>query len=229
MLSQVVGGRSALFAPVALAATLLASSAAAGEPTRLPLPSGTSSAPSRLPMQSSAAAPQPIDAAATPQLAAAATPVDFTLNDGRLVGVLLDSGGQPLDGVVVEVRRSGQAIGQTTTDTEGRFAFSGLATGQLELATPQGVRPVRIWNEAVAPPSARDLVVLVSQETAVRGQYGLFVDPLPPIALGVGIAGLVVSSVAVGQNNDLEEDLEDAQRELQDALNELTDAVSNSN
>ena len=157
---------------------------------------------------------------------AAGQPSDFMLSTGGLLGGhLLDGAGQPIDGAVVEVRQNGEKMAHAVTKQDGTFAFSGLTAGRYELATIHGVRPVRMWDAEIAPPAAKSQVVLVAREGEVRGQFGLFCDPVATAGLGVGIAGLVLGAVAVGQNNDLEEDIESRDRSLRNELREQNEEL----
>ena len=157
-----------------------------------------------------------------------AKPSDAALStDGHLIGHLLDGGGKALDAMTVELLRDGQTVGTTTTNRDGSFGFAAVRPGTYTLKTIAGLQSVRVWDPSIAPPSAKRPLALVVRETEVRGQYGMFADPVPAVGLGVGIAGLVLGAVAVGQNNDLEEDLHRQNRELSEQIRELSEQVSN--
>jgi protocatechuate 3,4-dioxygenase beta subunit len=53
-----------------------------------------------------------------------------------LRGQVLSAAATPQAGVLVQLRRDGQLIGESTTDSEGRFSFSGLPAGTYELVVP---------------------------------------------------------------------------------------------
>ncbi|MEK6630476.1 MAG: carboxypeptidase-like regulatory domain-containing protein, partial [Acidobacteriota bacterium] len=50
----------------------------------------------------------------------------------RVTGVVLDASGAPVPGATVIVDVAGARAGETTTGADGRFAFAGLAFGEIE-------------------------------------------------------------------------------------------------
>ena len=186
-----------------------------------------------LPAQSNAAEPPTTSqvgpasvaasASASQSIPAAARVVDCRKSvDQKVRGRLVDGSGKAVAGSTVSLRKDGRLLGQTITDREGQFAFTSPEHGVVEIATPQGVRIVRVWDHAVAPPNARDTVTLASGSPAIRGQYGGGGGLGTAVGLGLSAAGLAVSAVAVDQNNDLEDELS----ETRDELSQLREAVS---
>lgn len=98
---------------------------------------------------------------------------DVALADGGVLhGQLLDQQGSARAGVGVHCVSSGQVIGQTRTDAAGRFQFSGLKGGVVQIQSPLGGGVYRCWAHRTAPPSARNAVLIVQDGTVQRGQHG---------------------------------------------------------
>jgi hypothetical protein len=115
---------------------------------------------------------------------------------GSLNGQVVDSASAPVGGAVVTLSARGSVVAQTTTDKNGRFAAP-LSKGGVYLVSAAGAeRVVRTWTEQAAPPAAREGVLLVADETAVRGQAGGWVGRygLPIGLVGGGLAGIIVAT-----------------------------------
>ena len=93
---------------------------------------------------------------------------------GSVTGALVDGQGKPVARETVWLRGKGTAPTRTMTDAKGRFAFPGLSSGLYELATRAGTGQLRAWEESTAPPTVRQSVLLVQNQTpqVVRGQDG---------------------------------------------------------
>lgn len=128
---------------------------------------------------------------------------DIALQDGGLLqGQLLDRQGRPLAGTVVQIAQRGSLLAQTRVAADGRFAFRGLRGGVVQVISPQGVAPCRLWAPRTAPPNARPSLLMVQGQMAQRGQLpfaALFTNPLL-LALIIGAA--VAIPVIVNQTKD---------------------------
>src|SRR5277367_1759937 len=59
-------------------------------------------------------------------------------------GKLIDQSGGPVSGALVKVNRDGAAVATGTTDSDGKFLFPELKSGDYELAADfDGLRPFR--------------------------------------------------------------------------------------
>ncbi|HUQ69334.1 MAG TPA: carboxypeptidase-like regulatory domain-containing protein [Planctomycetaceae bacterium] len=121
-----------------------------------------------------------------------ATVLDIGLkSDGVFAGRVVDHTGTPSAKTEVTIRQGQQVVAKATTDAEGRFAVKGLKGGVYEVASGATVGTYRVWNETMAPPAAKEQVLLVLGQNGARGQ-----------CCGVGggeilIAGLVLATLVV--------------------------------
>ncbi len=125
---------------------------------------------------------------------------DVALSEaGTLQGRAVDGQGKPLDGAKVSVRQNSEVVATAVTDADGKFAVAGLGTGIYELQAGQGQGLVRAWDTHIAPPAAKNNVLIVSGATA-RTQSGLFCDPLDTITLGLAITGTALGAAALADD-----------------------------
>lgn len=125
---------------------------------------------------------------------------------GAFTGRVVNEQGAPLDGVVVKTTRRGEKIAQeTTTDSEGRFRFTGMKGGVYLVQTPQSEKWYRVWPAEAAPDQAVKTVVMSGTSTVVRGQFG-FLDPANTTAILLGAAGVTLSAITLAKVNDLDDD-----------------------
>ncbi|MCA8983779.1 MAG: carboxypeptidase-like regulatory domain-containing protein [Planctomycetaceae bacterium] len=126
---------------------------------------------------------------------------DIALNtQGQLKGMAVDGQGSPLEGAKVKVIRNNEVVATTVTSREGKFEVSGLSTGIYEIQAGQGGGSLRVWENAVAPPTAKHNLLIVSGATT-RAQAGLFLDPLDTITLGLAITGVALGAAALAEEN----------------------------
>ncbi|MEZ6101956.1 MAG: carboxypeptidase-like regulatory domain-containing protein [Pirellulaceae bacterium] len=99
--------------------------------------------------------------------------MDVALQPGGLLkGQVVDAHGAQLSNTKVIVIRGGQALAAAQTDDAGRFQIPGLQGGVYQIASAGTSGVVRTWTATTAPPAARDGLMLVSNDTVVRGQCG---------------------------------------------------------
>lgn len=121
---------------------------------------------------------------------------DISLSrDGRVKGQLVDRQGNPKSAIKIAVQRSdGMVVARVITDKDGRFVLSGLQGGQYMVRYGHDSIVTRIWVEGTSPPSARNSILLVADDLAVRGQS------FPgQIGLSRAAAASAAASVAVGK------------------------------
>lgn len=127
---------------------------------------------------------------------------------GVLVGRILSSQDKLQTQQKIIIRQNNQVVTEVTTGTNGQFAVNGLRGGVYEISSPQGVGTFRAWANGTAPPSAKQFAVLVDNADVVRGQWGWM--PYPGsnlsvaqwIGISVGVAGLVVGTIALVDDRD---------------------------
>ncbi len=120
-----------------------------------------------------------------------------------LRGLVYSAEGHLMPAKVVVLAQGDQELRQTTTDKEGRFAFSGLRGGLYWLSVDRSSQVFRVWTEAAAPPHSLGEVVLVSGGQVRRGQHPfgeLFV--CNPLVLGLIIAAAIAIPVAVHNSGE---------------------------
>lgn len=89
---------------------------------------------------------------------------------GSLLGVAVNHQGLASPGMNVQVRQSGQVVGEAVSGPDGAFAIAGLRGGIYEVAAGQSQGHCRVWMPGTAPPSARPSLLVVDPQPTVRGQ-----------------------------------------------------------
>ena len=89
---------------------------------------------------------------------------------GLLEGRLVDSQAQPVERASVAILHDGLEVARAQTDTNGSFQVGGLRGGVHQIAGPSGTATCRLWQQGMAPPSARDSAVIITRGPLVRGQ-----------------------------------------------------------
>ena len=128
---------------------------------------------------------------------------------GLLVGQVVDQQGIAKSGAPVSIRFAEHEVVRTATDQNGVFAARGLRGGLYELFTVDGMTVSRLWAPGTAPPAARPAALLISGNTAVRGQWsggpmGDFVGWIKayPQATAVITANAIAIPLALADNDD---------------------------
>ena len=139
-----------------------------------------------------------------------ATPiVDITLDvTGQFLGQVVDSQGQPRDGMPVVLRQGQREVARTLTDARGQFALANIPAGLYQVDAGPTRAVYRVWTAESAPPQARHRAVLVAETTPlVRGHHiESAVDQLDAITLAMvasSIATLVIASLTLDKIDDL--------------------------
>jgi hypothetical protein len=121
--------------------------------------------------------------------------------NGLFQGRVVDHTGTPVRGAEVVVRQGQKEIAKLSTDQHGQFAVKGLKGGVYEVATGKTVGVYRVWQEAAAPPTAKEQALLILGQNGERGQFGGIGGGVLLLA-AVAIAALVVALIALDQAND---------------------------
>ena len=127
---------------------------------------------------------------------------------GVLVGRVLSTQGGPSKVQKILIRKDNQLVAEVATSPNGQFMVEGLRGGIYEITASQGAGSFRAWAEGTAPPSAKQFAVLVDSDEVVRGQWGWMPYPGSNMSVGqwigisVGVAGLVVGTIALVREPD---------------------------
>jgi hypothetical protein len=97
----------------------------------------------------------------------------------------------------------GREIGSTRSDVDGQFLIAGVPAGVYQVATSNAAVPCRCWAEGTAPPAAVERLLLVEEETIVRGQRP-FRELIfsPPVILATLIIAAIAIPVAIHNSQD---------------------------
>ena len=109
---------------------------------------------------------------AVDRVAGGATIQDLALADGgTLRGQVVDQNGQHQRDLLVTISQRGEALAQTKTNAEGRFAVRGLRGGVYVITAGHDSTVVRAWSANAAPPAASSETLLVTSDLTVRGKH----------------------------------------------------------
>lgn len=138
---------------------------------------------------------------------AAATPVRdaVLLDNGVLLGQLVDSTGRSTPSRDFEVRQNNRLVVTNRSAMDGRFAVSGLRPGVYQIMTPTNVTTVRLWTPELAPPVAESEVVVVHNGGAVASplkRASWFRVLGNPWVMGGIAVGAVAIPVALAEDDD---------------------------
>ena len=151
-------------------------------------------------------AEQQVPARATVKIVAENTTLDVTLGQGNVFhGRTVDHNGVPAEGAVVVVKQGIRVIGESVTDSDGRFAVQGLKSGVYQVSCGATHGSYRFWTEKSAPPSSRTQGLLVLGENGTRGQCGNCCDDGSGVwlcAAAVIVAGIAIAALVIALNNN---------------------------
>ena len=136
----------------------------------------------------------------------AAKLTDIKLGEsGRLVGVVLDGQGNPVDKAKVRIFHHDRRIAAATTNARGLYVVKGLRGGVHVVHAGPSQASFRFWTHKSAPPIARKTALNIVEGQTIRGQVGpLYAGNPGLMGLGaVAIAGLVVAIDKQESINDL--------------------------
>ncbi len=108
-------------------------------------------------------------ASATTRQAVADVALD---GSGALRGQLVNPQGVAIAGQDLFILLKGQQVAKTQTNTRGEFQFADLKGGVYVISDGSSAVAARVWTNRMAPPSAKQGVLIVSQEQTTRAQFG---------------------------------------------------------
>lgn len=115
--------------------------------------------------------------------------------DNLLLGAVVSPNGQLEPNALVQICHGKQVIATVRTDAKGRYAVKGLRTGVHSVKTAHQQSTCRFWKADVAPPTAKNALVLAQNDTIVRGQAeGGVGSVLLPLAFFGAVAAVTIIS-----------------------------------
>lgn len=125
---------------------------------------------------------------------------------GRIAGVLLGASGLPRGSADVVLFHDGQPLAETSTNDQGEFQFAVQKAGLYAIVAQNEVRLCRVWAPGTAPPVARDRMLFVTSEAAVRGSlpsriYSGF-EKRPYLSYTLVAAAIAVPVILFTQDDD---------------------------
>ena len=137
--------------------------------------------------------------------------------NGLFAGRVVDHTGAVVENADVVVRQGTTEVARSRTDKEGVFSVKNLKPGTYQVSSGTTEGCFRVWNEKVAPPSARKNALIVLGHNGARGQYANC-DECPPggwygfssldpticlLTAGV-IAAVVLSALTLSKVNSIQ-------------------------
>lgn len=122
---------------------------------------------------------------------------------GTLSGELRDRQGRIRPRIPVVLWKGENVVQRVRTDTKGRFQFAGLRVGVYRVIAPDASVGCRAWTAKIAPPAARQSLLLVADDVSARGQQPLkerFVAN--PFVMGTVIAAAIAIPIAIHNSGD---------------------------
>lgn len=129
---------------------------------------------------------------------------DVSLQDGQLIGGLVDQSGRGVEDAPVVIGQNGKPVLQLRTDAEGRFAAEGLKPGVYQVVSHGGVKNYRVWDAADAPATAKRGVIHSVDPQIARGadNGGLLGILANPIVLALIVAAAIAIPLALDDDDD---------------------------
>ena len=92
---------------------------------------------------------------------------------GYLHGMVVDLQGMPVANAMVVISQGKLDLAKLNTDRLGRFSAGPLGKGTYLMKSGGQSRAVRAWTPRMAPPSARQLALLITGSEVILGQMPL--------------------------------------------------------
>jgi len=121
-------------------------------------------------------------------------------DDGSLPGIVVDTEAIPLSHAAVTVYQSNREVAKAACDGTGRFSVGQLGGGVYQLVAGSGTALVRVWAPGTAPPDARSMVLIVSGDPVVRGQF-MRLHLGRRLVTGAVIAGAIAAPIVYSESN----------------------------
>lgn len=119
---------------------------------------------------------------------------------GAFTGTIVDSSGNVMRSLRVDVIRQGQAVYQSATDDQGRFSCSLNHSGTYQLVAAQQMVQLRCWASNSGPPHAQQHIPLVLGRVE-RGQNcteSSCTTPECQPTMGSRVLGFVMHPIVIG-------------------------------
>ncbi len=169
-------------------------------------------------------APKAIVASSKPAAKSIIPDISMT-KDGKLVGLLVNEQSKPIANSNVQLKLGKQVVTEGKTDERGVFQLETERGGIYQLATEKESVAIRVWTKRSAPPSAKQMAVIMQgQERVVRGQDDgpiATMDLCTAALLSLGIATITVTSITLSKTNSLKSSNADLQRQVQTLQSEI--------
>ena len=136
--------------------------------------------------------------------------------DGTLYGQVYTPEGQPISSAAVQLKFNGKPVAATNSNSQGRFAITGVRGGAHEVTVGAVTSPVRLWKSGTAPQHATRGLTVAGNETIIRAQsYDPYCDTCPPPSSGFGMLDVITLAtvgasaaslvIAIDNNNKLDD------------------------
>lgn len=132
---------------------------------------------------------------------------DVVLIEGSFAGRVVDHSGTPLVDREVVVKQGDKEVARVTTNEKGVFTVKNVKPGNYIASSGNTDGNFRVWNEKTAPASAKGHALLVMGQNGARGAFGA-VDPSLLLLTAAVIASLIISAIALGKINNLQDDVD---------------------
>lgn len=132
---------------------------------------------------------------------------DVVLSEGNFAGRVVDHSGTPLVNKEVVVKQGGKEVARVTTNEKGVFTVKNVKPGNYVASSGNTDGNFRVWNEKTAPESAKGHALLVMGQNGARGAFGAVDPSLLLLTAGV-IASVIISAIALGKINNLQDDVD---------------------
>lgn len=119
---------------------------------------------------------------------------------GTMHGRLIDTEGRPIIEETLELIREGETITRAVSDSDGRFQFASVSTGVHQIHWKSSMVVCRVWTDNVAPPIAKDKLVVLDMPPLVRGQRPAREIFHNPLFIGLFVAAAIAIPIAVNQS-----------------------------
>lgn len=122
---------------------------------------------------------------------------------GSLRGEVRNEQGQVKPDADVVLWKGMDVLQRVRTDARGRFQFDRLRGGQYRIATADVTIACRAWTAGLAPPAARQSLLVVANMYSARGQQPINeVFCFNPFLMGTIIAAAIAIPIAVHDSGD---------------------------
>lgn len=130
--------------------------------------------------------------------------IDLSLQQGQLVGGLVDANGNGVADAPVVIAQQGKPVLNLRTDAEGRFAAKGVKPGIYQVVSHGALENYRVWEDGTAPEGAKKGVIHRVNPEVARGasQSGLLAMLSNPLVLTLIIATAIAIPVALNDGDD---------------------------